>query len=149
MKPPVSWWWTALAGLVIAAALPVVGHQVRKDGRPRCNWDGLVIEAAFRVRVRDAAGALTGFCDIGCARSWIDRQPSAPHQILVTDEASGELMDATEAFFVRSSIVTNRVTGNRWHVFRDRDHAEQHAEQSRGRLMVGPDHPFPSKTESP
>ena len=148
MKPPVSWWWTALVGLVIAAALPVVGHQVRKDDRPRCNRDGLLIDAAFRVRVRDAAEAFTRFCDVGCARSWIDRQPAAPQQILVTDEDSGEMLDAREAFFVRSSIITNRVTGNRWHVFRDRDRAKQHAKQSRGRLMVGPDHPFFS-TESP
>mgnify|MGYP001165046472 FL=1 len=149
MKPPVSWWWTALVGLVTLATLPFAGHWIRGDDRPRCRWDGLVIEAAFRVRTGDTSGASSGFCDVGCARSWIARHPSATRKILVTDEDSGEMIDAKEAFFVRSSIITNRVTGNRWHVFRNRDRAEQHARESRGRLMAGSDHPFPPSEESP
>ena len=148
MKPPVSWRWAALVGLLIAGSLPVVGDWVREDDRPRCRWDGLVLDAAFRVRTRDAAGTSSGFCDVGCARSWIRRHPSATREIRVTDEDSGEMIDATEAFFVRSSIITNEITGNRWHVFRSRDRAEQHARESRGRLMVGPDHPL-SPAESP
>jgi len=149
MKPPVSWWWAALAGLLTVGTLPVVGHWVREDGRPRCLWDGLIVDAAFRVHTRDEAGTFHEFCDLGCARSWIGRHPSTSRTILVTDEDSGEMLDASAAFFVRSSIVTNSVTGNRWHVFRNRARAEQHARESRGRLMVGPDHPFPSPEESP
>ena len=149
MKPPVSWWWVALVGLVTVGTLPVVGDWIRDDSRSRCRWDGLVIDAAFRVHTRDAAGTFREFCDVGCTRSWIGRHPSASRTILVTDEDSGEMIDATEAFFVRSSIITNSITGNRWHVFRDRDRAEQHARESRGRLMVGPDHPFSPAAESP
>lgn len=149
MNPPVSWWWAALAGLVTVGILPFVGQSMREDGRPRCRWDGRDIEAAYRVSTRDDTGAVSEFCDVGCARSWIGRHPSLSRTILVTDEDSREMLDVRKAFFVRSSIETNSVTRNRWHVFRSRDRAEQHARESRGRLMVGPDHPFPLPTESP
>ena len=149
MNPPVSWWWAAVAGLVPVSALPFVGQSMRADARPRCRWDGRVIDTLFRVRVHDTTGGDSGFCDVGCARSWVSRHPSSERTIHVTDEDSGEMLDAEHAFFVRSSIVTNPITGNRWHVFRDRDRADQHARESRGRLMLGADHPFPSLVELP
>ena len=149
MNPPVSWWWAAVAGRVTGSALPVVGQAMRADARPRCRWDGRVIDTLFRVRVHDTTGGDSGFCDVGCARSWVSRHPSSERTIHVTDEDSGEMLDAEHAFFVRSSIVTNPITGNRWHVFRDRDRADQHARESRGRLMLGADHPFPSLVELP
>ena len=149
MNPPVSWWWAALAGLVTVSTLPFVGQSIREDARPRCRWDGRVIDTLFRVSVHDNTGGNSGFCDVGCARSWVGRHLSSVQTIQVTDEDSGEMLDAGQAFFVRSSIVTNPITGNRWHVFRDRDRANQHARESRGRLMLGADHPFSSLVESP
>jgi hypothetical protein len=149
MNPPVSWWWAALAGLVTVGILPFVGQSMREDGRLRCRWDGRDIEAAYRVRTLDDTGAVSEFCDVGCARSWIARHPSLSRTILVTDEDSRESFDARKAFFVRSSIETNSVTRNRWHVFRSCDRAEQHARESRGRLMSGPDHPFSFPIEIP
>ena len=151
MNPPVSWWWAAMAGLVTVGILPLVGQSMREDDRLRlrCRWDGRDIDAAYRARTLDDAGAVSEFCDVGCARSWMGRHRSLSRTILVTDEDSRELFDAREAFFVRSSIETNSVTRNRWHVFRSRDRAEQHARESRGRLMVGPDHPFSFPIEIP
>ena len=49
MNPPVSWWWAAFAGLVTVSTLPFVGQSIREDARPRCRWDGRVIDALFRV----------------------------------------------------------------------------------------------------
>lgn len=149
MNPPVSWWWAAWAGLVTVGILPFVGQSMREDGRLRCRWDGREIDAAYRVSIRDDLGAVSEFCDVGCARSWMGRHRSMSRTILVTDEDSREMFDANEAFFVRSSIETNSVTRNRWHVFRSRDRSEQHARESRGRLMVGPDHPFSFPVEIP
>ena len=149
MKPPVSWWWAALVGLVAIGTLPVIGHWVRADDRPRCHFDGLVIDSAFRVRIEVESGSGTEFCDVSCARSWLAGHRSASSRILVTDEESGDLMESTDAFFVRSSIITNSITGNRWHVFRTRDRALQHARESRGRLMSESDHPFATHGNAP
>ena len=149
MNPPASWWWAAWAGLVTVGILPFVGQAMREDGRLRGRWEGREIDAAYRVSIRDDLGAVSEFCDVGCARSWMGRHRSMSRTILVTDEDSREMFDANEAFFVRSSIETNSVTRNRWHVFRSRDRSEQHARESRGRLMVGPDQPFSFPVEIP
>jgi hypothetical protein len=62
--------------------------------------------------------------------------------ITVTDEVSAQPVDAGEAAFVRSAIVTNAITGNNIHVFADAVDAEQHAAQFRGKLLVDTERPF-------
>ena len=54
---PMSWWRAGLVGLLICVGLPVWGHWSRQDARPRCAWDGLVIDSRFRVVVDFAHGS--------------------------------------------------------------------------------------------
>ena len=145
---PMSWWRAGLVGLLICAGLPVWGHWSRQDARPRCAWDGLVIDSRFRVVVEFDERSSWEFCDVRCARSRIAGVKLTPRVITVTDEISGEELDARRAVFVRSSITTNRATGNRWHVFGHRADAERHARESKGRLREGLAHPFPLPGES-
>jgi hypothetical protein len=62
----------------------------------------------------------------------------------VTDETSGALISASEAWFVRSSVITNRVTRNRVHCFQSRADAERHAAAFAGEILSGNDRPFRS-----
>ena len=135
-------WITGLIGLLLAAALPGIGHLARRVPAGRCALDGVAIEPLYRVRVVDGAGGSHIFCGIRCARRWIDRQGERPRTVYVTDEAGGAEVDAGSAFFVQSGVLTNPITGNHIHVFRDRERAEEHARSFRGVLLTGANRPF-------
>jgi len=128
--------------LAVVVGLPLAGWWVRRDAPPRCALDGLDIEPRYRVRVADSAGGSYQFCCTRCAERWLARQPGAPETVIVTDEKSNEEINARAAHFVRSPVVTNRVTGNRVHAFRDQADADAHIRQFGGWLLVGDERPF-------
>jgi hypothetical protein len=131
-----------LALLVALALLPLVGHWARRVPAGRCALDGAPIPALYRVRIRDDGGQDQVFCCIHCAEVWLERQARRPVAIFVTDEVTGAEIDASAAYFVRSSVVTTPTTGNRIHAFASRAAARYHAESAYGRLLTGPDRPL-------
>ncbi len=144
---PKSWWLTGLAGLAIVAALPFVGHWLRGDQEERCAWDGQELEPIYQVRIVEEPAIATKFCCIRCAESWLERRGRQPLQIFVTDEASGTEIESSKAHYVRSTVATNAVTGNRRHAFAAVEDAVKHAEGARGRQLSGADRPFTKPTE--
>lgn len=90
----------------------------------------------------DGCGDQHLFCCVRCAEIWLRGQPAPPRAVAVTDEATGEEIDASAAWYVRSSIVTMTVTGNRIHVFRNRTEAERHAEAYGGTVLGRSEEPF-------
>ena len=142
VNPPASWWRSGLAVLVVLGMLPVIGNIFRNDSSvSRCDWDGQVVRLEAAVTL-ELAGRSVTCCDVRCARNWLASHSERPTRIQVQDEHGGGPIDSAEAFYVRSAVVTNRVNGNRWHVFGDRETALRHARESRGRLMRGDEHPF-------
>ena len=130
-----------VAGLLVVVGLPLAGKWARRHAPPRCARDGLPIEASYRVRVEVRGGESLEFCCVECAVRWHEHQSERP-AVYVTDEAGGGEIDARSAHFVRSMVVTNPVTGNRVHAFRDRAAAEEHARIFHGRVLRGADRPF-------
>ena len=130
-----------LAALLLGIGLPLVGHWLRQGGSPRCAYDGQRVEPLYRVRVIDHAGGVNDFCCIRCATRWLERGQDAD-EVRVVDEASGTEINARSAYFVESAIVTNRVTGNHVHSFRDRAAAEEHAKSYGGLLLQGAERPL-------
>lgn len=143
-----SWWLVGLLGLGIAAALPVVGHLIRGEADERCAWDGLGLEPIYQVRIIEETGNAYTFCCLRCAESWLEQRGRQPVRILVTDEASGTEISASQAHYVRSTVATNAVTGNRRHVFRTVEDALKHAEAAHGRRLLGAERPFANKVLS-
>jgi hypothetical protein len=135
-------WLPLLLLACVVVGLPLVGKWLRRHAPPRCAMHGLPITPLYRVRIEDAAGGSRDFCCIPCAQTWLMRRGEQPARIEVIDETTGEPLDARHAHFVRSTIVTNPVTGNRIHAFRERVDAEAHARTFAGRLLTGGDHPF-------
>jgi hypothetical protein len=131
-----------LLGLAVVVGLPLAGHWARRHARSGCALDGLPIKADYQVDVEDSQGRTWSFCCLRCADLWLRQQKEAPRAILVTDEASGARIDARDAYFVRSMIVTMPPTGNRIHVFRTEVDARRHAEESFGTVLVGSERPF-------
>jgi hypothetical protein len=137
-----SAWLAGLGYVIVLAILPLLGAWARREIRPACAHDGGAIEPRFRVRVQDADGTDYEFCCIACAQAWLAQASRPVRSIHVTDEISGAELDATDAIFVRSQVVTNRATGNRVHVFQRAGDAEHHALSAGGRVLSGADHPF-------
>lgn len=136
----------AILTVAVLVGLPLAGHYGRKQRAGRCALDGVPIEAVYQVEIRDAASQAYRFCCVNCAERWLARWPESPAGILVTDETTGRELPASEAYFVRSSVVTNAQTGNRIHVFAAEANARRHADQARGRMLEGGERPF---AESP
>ena len=145
---PNSWWLTGLVGLVVVAALPIIGNSMRGDGGNRCAWDGLSIEPIYRVRLVEGSADSFQFCCIQCAERWLTQRRNEKLEVFVTDEASGQEMFAENSHFVRSTVSTNEVTGNRVHVFRNLENATKHAEAAHGRLLTGDERPFSNLKQS-
>jgi hypothetical protein len=141
-----SRWLTAgLAGLLLAVGLPLLGHWARQEASaPHCALDGRKISRTFRVRIVQQDGQSLEFCCIQCAQTWLTRRPATPKAILVTDEASGEEIDARTAYFVRN-MVQDKVTGNRIHVFRTAEEAARNATTFRGKVLSGQEIPLSNK----
>ncbi len=126
-----------LATLAIALGLPLLGWWAHRDSSPRCERDGLAVVPQYRVRIVDAAGDVHFFCGIACAERWLDGERPDVREVYVTDETSGDEIDAGHAWFVRSSVLTNAVTRNRIHAFERREDAAQHADAFAGEILQG------------
>jgi hypothetical protein len=131
-----------VVGLLVVVGLPLAGTLARRGAPPRCDFDGQDIEPAYRVRVVDRAGRSYQFCCPHCARLWLARREDGADAVYVTDEASGEEIDARAAHFVRSTVVTNPVTRNRLRAFRDRPAAEDHVRAHGGWVLAAGENPF-------
>ena len=132
----------ALAALVLLALVPLAARWLRRESPGRCALDGAAVVPLYRVRICDSVGEYRSFCCVRCAELWLARQSAPPQTIRVTDEASGQEIDAKAAVFVRSLVVTTPTTGNRIHAFASRAAAEQHADVASGRVLGGSKRPF-------
>jgi hypothetical protein len=137
-----GFWLSTLLGLTAVAGLALAGAWVRSRPSGGCALDGAPIDPIYRVEIIDGRGETHAFCCVTCARLWLTRQPASPRNIVVTDETSGQPIDADSACFVRSFVVTRPTTGNRVHAFRSRADAEKHAEQFGGVVLSEAESPF-------
>jgi hypothetical protein len=131
-----------LAGLIVAIGAPLAGSWWRRQPEHRCRLDRAEIVPLFRVSVVDARDQVNEFCCIACAELWLSNQEMKPRTIYVTDETSGQAVDAGTAYFVRSMVVTTATTQNRIHSFRTRADAKKHVDRYGGRILEGEDRPF-------
>lgn len=131
------------AGLLLVASLPFVGRSLRLGAAPGCAFDGVQIDQRHVVRVVDGSPpAERRFCSIGCAESWLEREPRATRRVFVVDEQGGGEIDADDAWFVRSGVIAVEATADRTHAFASFEAAQRHAEEFRGTLLTGDDRPF-------
>jgi hypothetical protein len=131
-----------LALLLFVVGLALVGTWARRSGAGTCALDGQKLERRYQVRIVDDQGRSQSFCCLRCAELWLAARSGSLRTVYVTDEVSEQEIEAGQAWFVRSSVVTRPTTGNRVHAFRDRPDAERHAEHAHGILLLGADRPF-------
>jgi hypothetical protein len=135
-----------IAGLALVAALPVAGRAMRGSRDARCAMDGAPVDSLHAVRIEAEGAAARMLCSVACASSWLASEPPGPHRVVVTAEDTGREVDAASAWFVESRVVAVRAAGCYIHAFATREAAERHAEEFRGKLLMGDAAPFaPSK----
>jgi hypothetical protein len=132
--------WVGLLAVVVG--LPLAVHRLRGNTRPRCAFDDKAVGRTSRVDVVDAEGRPHVFCCPSCAMAWLVRRPDPPRSVTVTDEASGQPLDADQAVYVRSSEGDERATGLRLHAYRSRADAERHADSYMGVVLTESERPF-------
>lgn len=129
-------WPVIIIVLFILAA--VVSVSLKKSGGEKCALDGLRIEPIYQVDIATSDGETQKFCCIDCARKWLAANKGKISAVTVTDEITGKKVDASIAWFVESSVVTNPSTGNRIHVFAEKEDAARHAREFGGTVIDNP-----------
>lgn len=129
-------WPIILMSFFILAAL--AGSLIKKSSGDRCALDATRIEPIYQVDIAPTVGKTLKLCCIECAKKWLAANKGKVSAVTVTDEVTGKRIDASVAYFVKSSIVTNPSTGNNIHVFADKAEAERHIKNFNGSIISNP-----------
>jgi hypothetical protein len=126
-------------GLIMAAGLSVLFafFQQRQRGF-RCSLDGSLIQPFYGAEIIEENESAKRFCCVLNAQIWLERNGNPVDSIWVTDEITGMKVRADEAFYVSSIVITTPHTGNRIHVFAEKQAAQIHARQFDGKLIANP-----------
>ncbi len=110
--------------------------RLDENSSGRCRLDGNRLVPVYEVDLMRDGQVLKRFCCVRCAREWPEVHEGEYWQ--VRDEVSGEVLDATRAIFVESTVVTIPSRQDRTHVFRHRRHAMDHVHEYDGRPIPNP-----------
>jgi len=135
--PPNKRWITLFITFVIISL--VLGCQgERKSIESRCDYDGVKIEPIYAVYYTLQDGTEKKFCSIACASLSFPELKSRIKEVIVVDERSGTKINAFQALFVESKVVTVPHVKNRIHVFGNREDAIKHLDKFKGRWVENP-----------
>jgi hypothetical protein len=110
----------------------------RKSIENRCDYDGVKIEPIYAVYFTLQDGTEKKFCSIACASLSFPALKSRIKQVMVTDERSGTKINASQAFYVESEVVTVPHVKNRIHVFAKKEDALKHIQKFKGNWVENP-----------
>ncbi len=137
-----------VAGILAAAALPLLGRSLRGEGEPRCALDGVRLDPARRVRIFESGGRERLLDCVDCARRWLERTGDRPREVVVVDESTGAAVPAGKAWFVESRVLAFPVCGSRIHAFALEADARRHAEDFGGFVLEGRRRPLGPEEEA-
>ncbi|RJO61772.1 hypothetical protein C4544_01910 [candidate division WS5 bacterium] len=124
--------------LAVSVAISLIVISFQKQGTHVCHYDGEKSRPIYEVNITLKDGDVMQFCSIYCAGAWFKENAAKADTVIVTDEITGEKLDASIAFFVESDVISVATTRNRIHAFKDEHHAQTHAKQYNGRNVVNP-----------
>jgi len=124
-------WFLCVGALSFYSRAGVEGQRAG-----RCSLDGAMLDLTRSVELVTGETTSARFCSLACAESWPEVAPGAWWR--VHDEVSGAPLDAGDAVYVESPIVTVRARGERRHVFAEARDALAHCEAFAGRLIPNP-----------
>ena len=104
----------------------------------RCSLDGIRIDPLYEVKIIGKDERCWSLSSILSAQIWLRENSMKVSSIWVTDEITGEKIEAGDAYYVESEVITTPHTGNKIHVFAQRTEAKLHARQFNGKLVKNP-----------
>ena len=124
--------------IVVFLLVALATSFMKRSGGDRCALDAIKIEPIYQVDVTPTEGKTLKFCCIECSKKFLAANRGKVNAVTVTDEVTGKRIDASIAWFVESSIVTNQSTGNKIHAFAEKTDAEKHAKDFSGVIIENP-----------
>ena len=124
-------WFCACLCLALASR-----WEVSRARQVRCGLDGTAMAPIYRVDLLLHGEVREHFCSVRCAREWPEAVDGATWR--VRDEVTGEVLDATVACFVRSSVVTVAPRKARTHSFKKWSDAMEHIAVHGGERIANP-----------
>jgi len=130
--------WIALFVIFLIIPLVLGCKGERKFIENRCDYDGVKIEPLYAVNFTLQDGTEKNFCSIACASMSFLALKKQIKEVRVVDEPSGNKINASDAFFVESEIVTVSHVKNRIHVFANKEEALKHIQKFKGNWVENP-----------
>jgi hypothetical protein len=128
-----------IGALIIAAGMSIL-LAFSRDNSPslRCSLDGSRMTPIYEVVIIQKDQAPIKFSCVLSAQIWLKENDTPIASIRVTDEATGEKIEAGKAFYVESEVISIPHIRNRIHVFSRETDARLHASQFNGKLIKNP-----------
>lgn len=137
-----AWVRNAFLGLLALSLLVILSFLIFREGEHekvvKCAYDGVEIDPLYEVRFIMKDGKALRFCCIVNAIMAFPQSKAGIDSVLVTDEVTGQKLNAEKAFFIESSVVTVPHVKNRIHVFASEFDAVRHRDQYSGKHIENP-----------
>jgi len=130
--------WITLFIIFVIISLALGCKRERKSIESRCDNDGVKIEPIYAVYFTLQDGTEKKFCSIACASLSFPELKSRIKEVVVVDERSGTKINASQALFVESEVVTVPHVKNRIHVFANKEDALKHIQTFKGNWVENP-----------
>ena len=128
-----------IGAFIIAAIIAALGVISQHRHSPiRCCLDGSRIEPMHEVTIIQRDKSPSKLSCVLSARIWLRENSERVSSIWVTDEITGEKIEAEDAYYVVSEVITTPHTGNKIHVFGQKRAAKLHAREFNGKLIKNP-----------
>lgn len=131
-----------LIGLLIICGIAGGSMLLRSmkgvDQKQKCFCDGAQIEPLYEIQFHMRSGEVIRFCSAACAMQCFDELRENIAKVLVTDEASARKIDANDAFFLESQVITVPHVKNDIHMFADENQAIVHRDIYSGVVVDNP-----------
>lgn len=130
--------WIAFFVIFLIIFLVLGCQEERKSIENRCDYDGAKIEPLYAVYFTLQNGTEKKFCSVACASLSFPELKSRIKEVIVVDERSGAKINASQALFVESEVVTVPHVKNRIHVFANKEDALKHIQKFKGNWVENP-----------
>jgi len=130
--------WIALCIIFVVISLGPGCKGEKKPLESRCDYDGVKIEPPYAVYFTLQDGTEKKFCSIACATMSFSALKRQMREVRVVDEPSGNKINASQAHFVESEVVTVPHVKNRIHAFAKKEDALKHIQKFKGNWVENP-----------
>ncbi len=113
-------------------------RQEHSRSAQRCAYDGAKIDSLYEVQFLMKGGEVLRFCSIACALQALEQRKEGIGLIMVTDEVSGQKVDAEKTFFVESKVISVPHVKSNVHAFASEEASQRHQNQYQGKSISNP-----------